>query len=89
METRDQFVTFADYWQEYFQACVPSQAGAVQRLETKRAFYAGAKALSCLLQFIGEHCDPEEWAAQSTAIHDEIMSDGAQLSMPPTIGGMQ
>jgi hypothetical protein len=35
----------ADLWQAYADRVLPKYAGAVQRQETRRAFYAGAGAL--------------------------------------------
>jgi hypothetical protein len=86
MDKQCQLVT---YWKEYLQTCVSSQAGEVQLLETRKAFYAGALALSNVLRFIGDNYPPSEWAAQSKAVHEAVLDDVADFTMPPTLGGMQ
>jgi hypothetical protein len=41
--------TIADEWQEFSAMTQPSNAGAVQRTETRRAFYGGAWAMLTML----------------------------------------
>lgn len=49
-----------DAWQTYDRDVVPKDAGDVQRLETRRAFFAGAMALMQINNFIGEDSTPEQ-----------------------------
>jgi hypothetical protein len=53
--------TVALKWAEFERTCMPGHAGTVQRLETRRGFYAGA--LSMLNLFVetldDEHADIE------------------------------
>lgn len=46
-----------EIWDQYEKEVLPSGAGNVQRLETKRAFYAGAASMFNLLCKIDEYSD--------------------------------
>jgi hypothetical protein len=51
--------TIAAEWREYNTTVLPSDAGAVQRRETRRAFYAGAHCMLTLIARITE-ATPDE-----------------------------
>ena len=46
-------------WNEYEEVVVPAHAGAVQRLESRRAFYAGAQSMLSLFVRISKDNVPE------------------------------
>lgn len=51
--------TLWEQWGEHVERVVPASAGATQRQETRRAFYAGAQAaLAALIHNVGD--DPGE-----------------------------
>jgi hypothetical protein len=46
--------TMAEKWEDYERMVLPASAGPVQRLETRQAFYAGAHAMLCVVQRLGD-----------------------------------
>jgi len=60
-------------WRDFAFHTLPSQASETQRIETRRAFYAGARALFTALQrgVSGE----EEVTAQDMHLMDDIYED--------------
>ena len=65
-------------WASYEAEVVPAEASDVQRLETKRAFYAGAWALLCMILHKTQEIEEDDPAGQSflKALHDELESFG-------------
>lgn len=66
--------TVAELWQSYVDDVLPKNAGAVQRRETRRAFYAGAGAiLGAVVSGLSEDPEPtnEDVRALDT-LHEEL-----------------
>jgi hypothetical protein len=62
-----------DGWQDYAERVLPAGASAVQRQETRRAFYAGAWELLCRYAEIGEpEISEDEGVEVLEAIRREI-----------------
>jgi hypothetical protein len=68
--------TIADYWKAFEEGCVPAGAGAVQRKEMRRTFYAGFHA--CLVagltvaDEVGD--DDDEGARRMERLHHECLA---------------
>jgi len=64
----------ADQWQDFEKRVLPADAGEVQRIETRRAFYAGAQALLCglLNMFEPDHGPTEEDLKAMDSIKAEL-----------------
>jgi len=67
--------TVADLWADFEQRIVPKGAPAVQRIEMRRAFYSGARALLRLMNDIGEVSD-DAGAAILDGIDQELDAFG-------------
>ena len=60
-------------WREFAMQTLPAEASETQRIETRRAFYAGAKTLLAVLrQSLSEEDDP---TAQDMHIMHDIVED--------------
>lgn len=66
--------TVAALWQSYVDDVLPKHAGAVQRQETRRAFYAGAQAFfHAVAAGLSEGAEPTDEDVQSLeALHGEF-----------------
>lgn len=66
-------VSLADDWTDYDRNVLPRGAGAIQRIETRRAFYAGAFAAIEVMKRIGDDDVSEDQAiAMMQGLSDEI-----------------
>jgi hypothetical protein len=62
-----------DAWQSYDRDVVPREAGESQRLETRRAFYAGAMTVLLITTKLGEDAVSEADGVKTLdAIHREM-----------------
>lgn len=59
MPTPDDLTSIRALWADYNATVLPASAGTVQRTETRRAFYAGAKAMLTLVE-VGSHAATED-----------------------------
>jgi hypothetical protein len=62
--------TIAEEWEGYREAVIPKNAGEVQIMETRRAFYAGALALSTLIAGFSD----KESDAEADRLLDELVA---------------
>ena len=53
-------LTVLDEWLSYQSAVLPQNCPAIQRVETRRAFYAGAQAMLALIARIDEDVPDEQ-----------------------------
>ena len=73
--------TIADQWAEFERRILPKNAPTVQRVETKRAFYAGAQAvLFVMVQIADADASDEAGAAILEGLHDECRRFGAEIA---------
>lgn len=74
--------TIADQWSDFDRLILrPTGAGNVQRVETKRAFYAGAQAvLNVMLEIACVDTSDEGGAAMLEGLHDECRRFGAEIA---------
>lgn len=64
---------FAEQWAKYERAVLPREASAVQREETKRGFYAGARALFTLMEHVSLDKEPTaDDIANLDALNEEL-----------------
>lgn len=73
--------TVYDEWKSYERDIVPSTAGAVQREECRRAFYAGAAAAYYLTLEATVPADEDLCAQNLTTLHEEIQAMKHDLRM--------
>jgi hypothetical protein len=72
--------TIAGAWNSYSKAALPPTAGAVQRRETKQAFYAGAISLLGVLDELSTpEVSEEAGMAVLASLHHEARSYGADI----------
>lgn len=65
--------TVADEWASYERAVLPPGVSAVQRTETRRAFYAGCRAMMTLaLNVAPDAVSEDEGAAYLGRLEDEL-----------------
>lgn len=65
--------TIQYYWELYEREVVPSPACEVQRTETQRAFYAGAVAMSTIVEGVGdERVSEDAGVAILAGLKDEL-----------------
>ena len=73
--------TIADQWADFERLVLPKSAGAVQRQETRRAFYAGAQAaLTVAIQIADADPSDEAGAAMLEGLHDECRRFGEEIA---------
>ncbi|MEY4761796.1 MAG: hypothetical protein RLZZ200_1652 [Pseudomonadota bacterium] len=60
-------------WSQYAEHVLPKEAGAVQKTETRRAFYAGAVAV--LARVMAQVSDEDEVTDQDMQVMDDIMAE--------------
>lgn len=66
--------TVKQQWDSFFEQVIPPTAGAAQLQETRRAFYAGAWAMFCLIAASeADEAPPEQWAAYLEGLRKECM----------------
>lgn len=64
--------TIRDGWLSYRRDIIPANAPAVQVQECRRAFYAGAHALLCIVTSLGDDSVPEDAGVDVlAALHSE------------------
>lgn len=63
--------TLRDQWDAFERDVLPASAGRIQRLETRRAFYAGMGAMMHLVVATSE-LPEEEAIARMQALNDEM-----------------
>jgi len=72
--------TVADMWALFEAVTMPTAAGAVQRRECRRAFYAGAAALlQLVMQMAGTGIEEEASIRRLTALEVELREFGKGL----------
>lgn len=72
--------TLADQWAAFETKCVPSDAGMLQRIETRRAFYAGALSYAYVVKLIGADSISEDaGVAMLEGLTDELKRFRAEL----------
>lgn len=59
-------------WASYEAQVIPANAHETQRVETRRAFYAGAHGVLQLLNSVAETLSDDDGAAVIQQVHDEI-----------------
>jgi hypothetical protein len=65
--------TMAEQWASYERDVVPDTAGPIQRIESARAFYAGAQALLDLISGLGvDDISDDQGAAMIESLHQEL-----------------
>jgi hypothetical protein len=73
-------LTIAANWRDYDSMVLPPDAGAVQRYETRMAFYAGAAALSAITDHIGQpEVSEDAGMAILSAIQTELRAFADEL----------
>ena len=65
--------TIQGYWASYEREVVPASASEVQRVETQRAFYAGAASVLTIVEGVGdERVSEDAGVAILTGLKDEL-----------------
>lgn len=72
-----------DQWKTYERMVIPADAGAVQREESRRAFYAGAAACFGLVMAATEPENEDDCEANLDALDKEIKSITTDLRGGP------
>lgn len=82
-------LTVADQWKVYETLVLdPIKAGPVQRVETKRAFYAGAAAMLGLFGSVDDSVDVEAGVEYLNQLTAEVRDFAAALKVKPSPAGM-
>jgi hypothetical protein len=71
-------------WQDFERDVLPSNAGQVQRQESRRCFYAGARAL---LTFLTEGLDPDREPTEADLDKMDAISDELAAFMLDVVEG--
>ena len=66
-------------WDTYEKAVIPANAGEIQRMESKRAFYAGVGSLFDLVTTKSAELTEDEAMAYMTSIADDAHAFAAQV----------
>lgn len=70
--------TIQGYWESYEREVVPASASEVQRVETQRAFYAGAATALTIIEGVGdERVSEDAGVAIITGLNDEVRAFAA------------
>ena len=73
--------TIAEQWADFERLVLPRTAGAVQRQETRRAFYAGAQAaLTVSVEIADADLSDEAGAAVLEGLHDECQRFAGEIA---------
>lgn len=84
-------LTFADEWQEFQRAILPLECSLTQRVETKRAFYAGARVFMRLTMgnLDADH-EPTELDVQyMDALNNELLQFARELGSAAEVKAAQ
>lgn len=69
---REPLPSIRDAWQSYREHVLPPDAPSVQVQECRRAFYAGAHSVLCVVTAIGDDSVSEDQGLDTlTALHEE------------------
>lgn len=72
-------MTVAEIWASFERGIMPSNAPDVQRIETKRAFYAGFLKSFALVKEIGQALEEDAAVAELERIERELMQFYGQM----------
>lgn len=75
--------SIASQWDLFRAAVIPPSAGAMQLRETKRAFYAGARALLALMEQIAANDEPDDVGADSI---EQLLQECVQFAQQVEAG---
>lgn len=76
-EQKRESESLADEWESYATHVMPAGAGANQRSETRRAFYAGAVSMMALMALaLDDELSDDEQLAKLDSLHAEIKAFG-------------
>jgi hypothetical protein len=73
--------TLFDHWKSFERAIVPKGAGAIQREECRRSFYAGAAAMFSLVLDASEPADEDECEFNMTRLSEELKAFPKDMRM--------
>ena len=74
-------IKVATLWQSFESQCVPTGAGAVQRRETRMAFYSGACAIFGLITGPLADMNEDETCAAMDGLFEEFMHHMAEIKL--------